>query len=48
MKVKQVFINVWIFYSVAAVIIYVSAPYSRTGFYCVVKDPDFDVDDQRR
>ena len=34
---RQVLMNVWILFRVAAVILHVSAPYSRTGFTLVLK-----------
>ena len=33
---RQVLMSVWIFFSVAAVVLHVSAPYSRTGFTVVL------------
>ena len=35
----QVLMNVWIFLGVAAMVLHVSAPYSRTGFTVVLKIP---------
>ena len=34
---RQVLMNLWVFFSVAAVVLSVSAPYSRTGFTVVLK-----------
>ena len=36
-------VDVWILFSVAGVVLHVSAPYGRTGFTVALKDPDFDV-----